>query len=419
MSLTKFFSFNRILYFLFPLSIIVDLVNGFFQLKMGIHLPIGVLYRGFVLIILLCSLLKLKDKVWMVYLISLLTLFAISFEYWIIKNPIKLSEEIDNFIRIVYFFLMILFFKINSHRIDSVTILNLITNYGFMIGCCIIFSFITGFGHYTYGESYGFGTKSFFKAGNDLGMTLLYSSVFASMNLFRKMSFVNLSKFISIVLACSLIGSRAGMIGSMIVLGFSFLYYVFCYNPISKKMKRIKYFSIITIIPLLCYSLYFIASKMYASFDDYALERLSLDSILSARDVLIDSAKGYINGLEGFSNIVGEGAYMLFQNMAYRMNLGIERGGKGVEADYYELIGSYGYLLGGLILVPFLYYALRSLIVFYNSKSIQSFWAVFIFCSFLYLGFSAGHAIKNTMVPPIYACSIVVLLQRKDKLYVN
>lgn len=416
MDLTKYLSFNRILYFLFPISIIVDFTNGFFQLKMGIHLPIGVLYRGFVLIILLCSLLKLKDKVWVIYLILLLTLFAISFEYWIMKNPIKVSVEIDNFIRIVYFLLMILFFKVNSHKIDSVTILNLITNYGFMIGCCIIFSFITGFGHHSYGENYGFGTKSFFKAGNDLGMTLLYSSVFASMNLFGKMSFTNLFKFISIVLACSLIGSRVGMIGAIIVLGISFLYYVFYYNPISKKMKRIKYFSIITIIPFLCYSLYFIALTMYASFDDYTLKRLSLDSILSARDVLIDSAKDYINGLEGFSSIVGEGAYMLFQKMASIMNLGIESGGKTVEADYYELIGSYGYLFGGLILFPFLYYALRSLIVFYNLKSIQSFWAVFIFCSFLYLGFSAGHAIKNTMVPPIYACSIVVLLQRKDRL---
>lgn len=408
--------FKLILCLLFPMSVMVDLTNGYTQMVMGLHLPIGVLYRGDIFVMLLYHMLKLRrDNLWKYYFMLMLLTFVLSFGYWQHKNVINITMELNELIRIVYLILMIIFFKVNMRRLASFDVVRWITNYGFLIALAIILSFLTGWGQNSYGEDYGFGTKSFFKAGNDLGMTLLYASVFASVNLFHWISFVNFFKFIIIVLSMSLVGSRIGIIGAILVFSLTCICYAFFYKPSTTKEKNKKKILVAIFIPMLSYGVYLLGSYIYSLFDNYAMNKLTMDSIKSARSFLTDIASEYIDGLRGLSFFLGEGSSTLFQEAAHSLNLGLAYEAKTIEADFHELIGSYGFLGGILILCPFVYYALRSIFLFLRSYSIHNFWALFIFSSFIVLSFLAGHAIKNAMVAPIYAFSTVYFFPNRKK----
>lgn len=405
--------FKWILYLIFPVSIIIDFINGYTQMVMNLHLPIGVLYRISIFILLLYHIQELRrNSLWIYYIILILLTFELSIGYWMHKNIINVRMELNELMRIVYLILMITFFKVNARRFTSFNVVEWITNYGFLIACAILFSFFTEWGQKSYGENYGFGTKSFFKAGNDLGMTLLYTSVFASINLVHRISFVNLFKFLIIILSTSLVGSRVGIIGAILVFSLTCIYFVF---SIFRKENN-KTILVAIFIPVLIYGVFLFGTYIYSLFDNYAINRFTIDSITSARFSLTNIANEHIDSFRGLSFFLGEGASTLFQKTARSMNLDLTHEGKTIEADFYELIGSYGYWGGILLLCPFVYYALYSLFLFIRSHSIHSFWALFIFSSFIVLSFSAGHAIKNAMVAPIYAFAIIYFFSNRENI---
>lgn len=139
--------FKLILYLLFPVSIMVDLTNGYTQMVMGLHLPIGVLYRGGIFVMLLFHILKLRrDNLWKYYFMLMFLTFVLSFGYWHHKNVMNITMELNELMRIVYLMLMIIFFKVNIRMLASFDIVRWITNYGFLIALAILLSFLTGWG---------------------------------------------------------------------------------------------------------------------------------------------------------------------------------------------------------------------------------------------------------------------------------
>lgn len=391
-------------------------MNGYAQVQMHIHLPVGWLYRGGITIILLYNLLKLRDERWWGYFILMGVTFTLSMIYWLTKGNVQLSVEFQSIFRIFYILLMIVFFKVNIRKVFAADVVGRIANYGFLIACCITFSYLTGFGNHSYGENYGFGTKSFFTAGNDIGLALVLSSVFSSMVLFRKRTVSNLLKFLLIIASCSFIGSRVGLFGALIVFSISCIYFVFFYHPALTKEKKQKRVMVVMIVPMVCYGAYLFAYHLFSMFDDYTLNRIAMDSIASARDNLQEAAMKYIKSLEGLSAILGKGQESLSKAIAHSTNVyAFTNQYKGAEADFHDLIGSYGFGGGLLILVPFIYFPIRSLFVFFHHRNITQFWGVFVFSAFIAISYSAGHAIMNVMVAPIYGFSVIYFLTNRNK----
>lgn len=391
-------------------------MNGYAQKQMHIHLPIGWLYRGGITIILLYNLLKLRNERWWGYFILTGVTFTLSMIYWLTKGNVQLSVEFQSIFRIVYILLMIVFFKVNMRKVFAADVVGRIANYGFLIACCITFSYLTGIGNHSYGENYGFGIKSFFTAGNDIGLTLVLSSVFSSMVLFRKKTVANLLKFLLVIVSCSFIGSRVGLFGALIVFSISCIYFVFFYHPLSVREKKQRRIMVVMIVPMVCYGAYLFACHLFSMFDDYTLNRIAMDSIASARDGLQGAAMKYIKSLEGLSAILGEGQESLSKAIAHSTNVyAFTNQYKGAEADFHDLIGSYGFWGGLLILAPFIYFPLRSLFIFFHHRNITQFWGVFVFSAFIAISYSAGHAITNVMVAPIYGFSVIYFLTNRNK----
>lgn len=391
-------------------------MNGYAQVQMHVHLPIGWLYRSGITIILLYNLLKLRDERWWGYFILMGLTFILSIIYWLTRANVQLLYEFQTIFRIVYILLMIVFFKVNIRKVFAADVVGWIANYGFLIACCITFSYLTGIGNHSYGENYGFGTKSFFTAGNDIGLTLVLSSVFSSMVLFRKKTVANLLKFLIVIVSCSFIGSRVGLFGALIVFSISCVYFVFFYHPLSVREKKQKRVMVVMIVPMVCYGAYLFACHLFSMFDDYTLNRIAMDSIASARDNLQGAAMKYIKSLEGLSAILGEGQESLSKAIAHSTNVyAFTNQYKGAEADFHDLVGSYGFGGGLLILVPFIYFPLRSLFVFLHHRNIIQFWGVFVFSVFIAISYSAGHAIMNVMVAPIYGFSVIYFLTNRNK----
>lgn len=416
---------KSILFLIFPLSIIIDLFNGFTQIQMGIHTPIGQVYRFFVMAcILYCIFLKTWNRYYN-YLLILFSYFIFVIPIWILEsasqgfNGFKLSIEIENIIKIIYFWIIIMFFVLYKHEISSYSPFLLIRNYGLLISGAIILSFITGYGNHN--TEYGFGFKSYFKAGNDLGITILYSGVASSIYLVKKFTYTNLIKICIILSGGMLVGSRVAMVGCLFWIIILIFYLSFIYTSNKAKSKnnikcknKILIFKVI-IGPLLIMSIVFFVIYILSFFDQYMLQKFSVEGIQNARTSLTDISILYIKSFDFSKLCWGGGMSCLYYYVGIRFkgNGAFEDMYRAVEADFHELIGGYGIMGFIIIISPFVYYAFTSLKLQIKKTSFINFSVLFITTSFLFIAFVGGHCIKNPMVAPVYGFGVSLLYNKK------
>lgn len=396
---------------LFYTSIIVDLINGYLQLKLNINTPIGQLFRLTIISFLIFFLLKKSLNKITKYAIIWVLLWFINCIIWVLSYSIydisfSISIEINDMIRIVYTLLMIGFFIKYYDYYGTSSLLKIVQNYGALIALCIIFSFITGFGQYSYGENYGFGTKSWFIAGNDIGITMIFTLIASSVNLFRSFSSYNLLSYLTIFIGSLLVGSRVCIFGASYTIVSTIIYFIFFFTP--KKQDKIKYYiSLILLLPLIIYGCIIFVSLIYSLLDNYALARLSIESIGSARDNLTLTTTKYIESLNGLSLLIGRGASECYNYIA--THIGYDTPFKSTEADIYDLIGSYGFLFGLFTLLPFFHWTLKSIVKYLKNRTYINYNSCLICILFLAIGSLSGHCIRNNMVAPIYAIFIGML----------
>lgn len=395
---------------MFIYSILIDCINGILQESYEIVFPIAVVYRG--LIILLTVPFVFKNLVfWGNKLILLiLIIYGFALFLWKINYNVPFIFEINNFIRVFYFYCILSYFIYYKNEFDKKRLMKLVFRYGFYISVVVIFGFFTGLGYRSYGEEFGFGTKGFFVAGNDLGLTVLFTLGFGLILFFTDRNWTSFSKLLVITLACFLIGSRTGWFGCFLLWFLSILYIIFKKDPtlgFDLKKRFLFFFGVLSVFG---YAIIQFVSFI-TSLDAYVLERLSVEGIMSSRTVLIESAKTVIANFDTLSSLIGRGTYHLFRFSAE--SLGTRGDFRMVEADFYEYIGSYGYLFGGLILLLYILFFFRSIISLRKKTDFSGYVFSILLLLFLGVGYSAGHAISNTMVAPAYA--VVVLLIYKAK----
>ena len=321
----------------------------------------------------------------------------------------SISFEINYFARIFYFHVILLYFLFYRNEWDEDELVRMVVNYGFYVSVIIVFCFFSGLGYKSYGENFGFGTKGFFIAGNDLGLTLLFTLGLGIYSFLKVRDWRRGIKLLSIILACFLIGSRAGWFGCFLLCFFSMLYCIFK-KDYSLKLSLKKRFQFLSLFMLLGSYLMVQVLEFIYSLDTYVLDKISLEGIINARTWLIESAQKVISNFGVISFFIGKGVCYLFRYNAEF--LGTNEEYRAIEADYYEIIGAFGYVLGGLILILYVAFFLKSFVTFLRYPIFKNYICCMLFMLFLGISYNAGHAITNTMLAPAY--SVVVVLVYKN-----
>ena len=404
---SKFF-----LYYLLPLSVLVDCINGYLGGVMHISSPLGMIYRFSVLCILFPCLLRVRaifiDRIFFI----LYAFFIFSCPLWVLLCGANLLDEINVFVRILYPLLIISYFNKYGSSFSKDFLIHLVVNYGFIISLLLLFSFFTGIGLKSYGDDYGFGVKFFFDAANDLGLVLIFSLMFCGILCCRRYSPFSLIKFICVALGCFLLGSRVGMFGSLLLVSF-FLFYYFVVDTCKTSQGRLrKSIFLIMFFVLFLWKGIPLILAVYNSFDAYTLDKFTVESITSPRGGLVDAAILHIENFELMDLLIGRGSGSLYSFVAYYVESGSDA--RYVEADYYESIGSYGYLFGGFVLFPYAFYVFKSLSFWIKYKRTFDFFLFLLIAFFFVIALIAGHAVKNVMIPPIYAITIYLMCARDE-----
>ena len=345
--------------------------------------------------------------------------FILAFPLWIIISGIEpgggysLGVEIESLSKILYFFIIVTFFIIYAKEIGQFKPLKVISHYGFVIAVAVIISFVTGYGNYTYGVDHGFGTKSYFKAGNDLGLTILYTSVASSLYIFSHFGWKRVLIALTISLSAILVGSRVALIGIALWVTILLYYIVFIYRPSDSSMrKRLRFYKPVIISGyILCVvgAIKFLLSV----FDNYMWAKYTADAMMSARSLLTAPAEEYISNLDWFEFAFGRGVSSIYYHVA--QSLGTYSTYRMIEADFHELLGGYG-LVGFLVLIfPFLYFMLKAIKRYFTHPDFTLFTVLFVTASFLAVAYSAGHCIRNTMVAPIYGYMVSLMYYEKKR----
>ena len=306
-------------------------------------------------------------------------------------------EELSNLAKIFFIPLVVFFFIKVSRYYTPVVLYKFIVNYGFIISLIIIGTFILGIGNYKYGNGeYGFGMKGFFKAGNDLSLTLVVSlgiSFVYYIKYSRKI--FNLGKIFSIAISGVLVGSRVGMIIPSLYIICFVLYLTWISNKTHILLRMI----IMISFPI--FAIWF-GTYIYSRLDKYSLNKFEQASIESARDPLTAPAKKHIESFDNLSLIIGNGSQILFHNVAQTVRDKNELERREVETDWYELIGSYGYGIGLVMILYYWYFIYVGGKACLKRKDIESFVIFFQLLLFVVIGYLAGHAAKNMLIAPIY-----------------
>ena len=343
--------------------------------------------------------------------------FVLAFPLWIIIFGIEpdrgysLGVEIESLSKILYFFIIVTFFIVYAKEIGQFKPLKVISNYGLVIAVAVIISFVTGYGNHTYGVDYGFGTKSYFKAGNDLGLTILYASVASSLYFFSHFGWKRVLITLTISLSAILVGSRVALLGIALWMTILMCYIVFIYRPTDSLMrKRLKLYKPVIISGyILCVvgAIRFLLSV----FDSYMLAKYTADAMMSARSLLTAPAEEYISNLQWFEFAFGRGMSSIYHHVA--QSLGTFSAYRMVEADLHELLGGYG-LIGFLVLIfPFVYFMIKAIKRYFLQPDFTLFAVIFITASFLAFAYAAGHCFRNTMVAPIYGYMVSLMYYEK------
>ena len=386
----KFLNAERILFLVFTISVFIDAANGTLQKKFDISTPIGILYRGSLFLVLIRYLFynKLRDLIFLFIFFLLICLLI-----WYSFYKANIAKEIESIIRYSYFFVFFNYFTKLRARLSSEIVYKYIFDYGLLISLIIIACFITGTGIKSYGAGeYGWGEKGLFIATNDIGLTILCSLICSC--LYHHQYSYSLRTFLRVLIIAFggiLVGSRVCFVFIPLTLLIYILY-------MSKKSSN-KVLFIIGII-LLIYLAVFIGFQIYTLLDDYALAKFTKEGFENARSVLIDEAKIHISNFDVLSFFVGEGACNLHKVVGNGLGLDGER---SVEADYYEIVGSYGFILGGIIVLFYLKIFLNSILLYIKKTCFETFIFMYFTVSFIVIAFFAGHAATNMMATPIFA----------------
>lgn len=385
-------------------SILFDLLNGFIQLVLNNDFSIGVLYRGVILMLLLPYILK-KRTLFFYAFIFILFFFLISNYVWLLSQPFYNSFfEIKMLSRSLYLYVITSFFIYCHKTLGIKKLLQFVVWFGVLGGSAIIFSFFTGIGLDTYGD-YSFGVKSFFPAQNDTSLALLLSLVITIYIFLKKRKVLHFIYALIITAGCFFLGTRAGMGGSIMVwvsVVFGLLLFKFRDVSLTKFTKAVVFLSFLIVL--------FIGASFALRIlveNQYLLNKFTVEALVGghARGWLAEAGQRIISESNFLEFLFGHGKFAHSLKINYLGEMNYNELSQA-EVDHLDYIGSYGLFLGSIFLLIPLWFLFKSILNFYNERSLFNFSLVLGFTIYIGHSFYAGHAINSPIVSTVFSVYI-------------
>ncbi len=401
-----------VIYIVLVGSVFIDLLNGYLNYYKSFSFPIGVLFRVVVtLYLIVYILLYRKSNILRFYLIITIVIWFMLQLVWLNFSGYSIGREVSQFIKIIYPQLLAIYllYAIDRKYVDVRTFLKWGTINVLVAGSFIIFSFLTGIGLSTYGNgetTYGFGTTSFFKAQNDISLTMLMGFSFCIYFLFTGKKLVGFTKALIVLLGLILIGTRAGMIGGFLI-AILFVTHMLVFGQARSSFAILKKFGtfIGVIIGLILVS-YFVYLKIKDK--PYMVNRYIEVITNPPRAKLEEAADEYIDHRSDLAYVLGPGVgeyrTKLYGNLESKKESMDADEGKDAEKDITDMLGAYGLVLGFWILAfPIIccFMVVRNFVLRpYNYLNFAM-----ALCILIFEGHSiiAGHGIKNPAVGTLLA----------------
>lgn len=364
------------------------------------------------------SIISIKETIVSKYLKLLIFIFLFSLSFWMVySNNEYFLREIEQFTRVIYFIVIIVYLNyITTNYVKEV--LNLIYKLLFFnsifTSLLLGFSYLSGIGIETYGE-YSYGVKSFFKAANDLTLSLILGLQVALFLFYKMKKYIYLFCSFIILFGLFALGTRAGIIGGGITILCYFIVLLFT------KRKNINLKSKGIILGTITAGIIFIMPFVIQNISkyNYAIEKYEKLLIESPRAKLEFAGKTVIKSRDFMTNLIGEGTvpFCLKVEKEYGSNKEYDYG-KWVEQDIFDMIGGYGFLLGSLILLFPIWFLGKSILLYKKHLSFETFFLMFSSLIFVSHSFLAGHALNSPQVAVFIAVLFFNILQYSKKQWV-
>lgn len=410
-------------------SVFVDLLNGYFNYYQSISLPLGVAFRTIVTLFSILYVIKLRHVfIYQLYIGLVFGLWICCNLYWIITaRHIDPSMEVSLFAKIIYPLFLVCYFSyvIEKNYVSLETILKFTVLNGVISGIFIIFSFFTGLGFNTYavgetGKSYGFGNSSFFKAQNDVSLAMLISLCFAMYFLFKRRRSGDFIKAFLIAAGLLLIGTRAGLLGALLIVFVYTIYNTFFTSGNTRYgiLKKLMIFCMVITVSI--FAAIYVIQKIAEN--PFMLNKYSIEALQGTRATLTEAADTYINKnqqdylpfLFGSGNLTYTTS--LFSNLTN--SKGNEADEKTAERDWIDLRGGYGTVFAvSIFLLPVLTFFMSLKYFIGNMRELLRFSMLLAITLFLFHSLFAGHGMKNP--DPGTLLAVIYLYAINNKFFIN
>jgi hypothetical protein len=386
--------------------VFVDFFNGLIFFVSGAEVSVGALYRVALLGCTLPFIFLVKNKFIKVWVGGMFFFFCVSFVIWnYYADFIELKTELEYLSRIMLpYFLLAYFVYLQENYLmkfdDIVKWLNL---FGFIVGCFLVFSFVTGYGIKTYDDN-SYGVKSFFIAVNDVGLCLLLCFAACMYRMLANFTLFKAIQSATCFIGLLVTGSRAGTAGAAVVMIFFLIVPIF-YGKGNMNMSKTFKVAMLSIMMVGAVAIIKVAYDYIQEYP-YMLEKFESMGEESARAHLEKAAQERIDDRPLILKIFGEGTFA-FHKYVEIGNTGGKTYAKGkwVEQDIMDMVGSYGWVVGGMMLgFPAAALVFLGIKFFTNGRRFRDMAMGVILGIFVLHSASAGHAINS----PTVSTAIVV-----------
>lgn len=404
-NITNKFYVNILPSILIVYFVAIDLINGYLQNLLDLHTPIGIISRGIILLITIHFLFKNKQSDVVKLFLFILLIYILIIPFWFLNNQgFVLSIELEMLFKFLYFFSIFSYFYSYRHFFSIKTLLSKFVLSAFLIAITNIFCFLFGIGVKTYGDSFGFGIKSFYADGNSLSLYMILVNCLSIWYAFYS-SFKMI--FVSIIISVGtiLVGTRAAFIGVVVSWSSILLYLMLYKDPFICISKKTRFFMGFSIGGMMGYGLY-LAYLFISRYDYYTLERFSIDAVIVPREKLIFFAKQLIDEFNFREFLFGKSYSGAINAVGYLSNMTVSS--KSIEADFYDTILSFGWIFGGLMIILQLLIFKGLFMSFIRNKSSLSFSLLLVGCLWIGASYMAGHGFNNTMLAPLLSVCYVI-----------
>ncbi len=407
MRLNKVFPF-----FLLAFPIVIDAVNGYLKGTDGSgDSLLGIVYRG---IIIIFSCFYLFHTRYSNYIKLLLLSVAFLFVYQIVIGGFS-TRIFMLLIKILNFYFVISLLCGSKYFSSYTQIVKSAIWYGVIAAFILIYCFIfkVGYGAYT---DETFGTKGFFVAMNDVGLTILLLNILACYSFQKTKKYIYL--LASLVMSCGacLVGSMACFFGTALILLFFAISVLFMNFEDYKSSRVLKFIVVFLLFVIFNYLIIKIIAVIQE--DSYLSRKYAdiMEVLLSAsgRGILIEASTHTISDFNIFDWFFGKGNLYLIENQRF-LHFGDP---KEAEVDPIDLIGQFGIIFSFLIL----YIPIKKLVFcikcFFLKHNIFDYWSVIALFMFIGHACYGGHAYTSPLVLT-YLAVFIYFIDNKDKINIS